>query len=139
MYAKVVCTQVVEIKDVVVKEHRRFQDLLKIEGEHVNAIFTPVPDSSNSSFFPPAVDSPPFVFRFCFITSFRELLMFIALFLLFLSLDFGFCRLNGYRQFFASGASVAPWPAKPKVELFVEDPCIQVKADFGFERLCRVL
>ena len=97
VYAKVVCPQLAEIKDVIVMEHRLFQVFLEIEGEHVDAIFTPVLDSSNSSSFsPPAVDSPPFVFGLCFITSFRESLMFIVLFFLFGLPAFSYCRLYGY-------------------------------------------
>ena len=123
MNANVVCPQLAEIKDVVVMEHRRFQVLLEVDGEHVDAIFTSGSDSSNSSSFPPpAVDSPPFVLRLCFVTSFHESLMFVALFLLFGLLTFGCCHLYRYLQFFAPGTSVGPWPAKPKVELFVEEP-----------------
>jgi len=58
--AKVVCPQLGELKDVK-EQQRRSQVLLEVEHEHVEAIFTSVADSSNSSsFYLPAVDSPPF-------------------------------------------------------------------------------
>ena len=47
--SKVVCPQLAEIEDVIVMEHRRFQVLLEVEGEHVDAIFSSGWDSSSQN------------------------------------------------------------------------------------------